>query len=96
MSFIFCAPTSAIYERRSSQIQPARNISSQNWGWLPVGLKDDFPEWIIDHESLTRRFARPGGVWADFGSGRGHFLALAELVGAGGQIILSIRIVASP
>lgn len=42
-----------------------------------------------DHVSLLREgVGEPGGVWADFGSGRGAFtLALAELIGPAGQII---------
>lgn len=41
-----------------------------------------------DHVFLLRKgVARPGGVWADFGSGRGAFtLALAELIGPQGVI----------
>jgi SAM-dependent methyltransferase len=41
-----------------------------------------------DHVDLLRKgVPAPGGVWADFGSGRGAFtLALAELIGPGGQI----------
>jgi SAM-dependent methyltransferase len=41
-----------------------------------------------DHVNLLRRGIHfPGGVWADFGSGRGAFtLALADLVGPQGQI----------
>lgn len=41
-----------------------------------------------DHVALLRRgVARPGGVWADLGAGRGAFtLALAELLGPGGVI----------
>jgi SAM-dependent methyltransferase len=41
-----------------------------------------------DHVNLLRNgVPAPGGVWADFGSGRGAFtLALAELIGPGGEI----------
>lgn len=41
-----------------------------------------------DHVNLLRGgVPGPGGVWADFGSGRGAFtLALAELIGPGGTI----------
>ncbi|MBE7550594.1 MAG: class I SAM-dependent methyltransferase [Anaerolineales bacterium] len=41
-----------------------------------------------DHVNLLRRgVSSGGGVWADFGSGTGAFtLALAELLGPGGQI----------
>ncbi|MEW5961232.1 MAG: class I SAM-dependent methyltransferase [Chloroflexota bacterium] len=41
-----------------------------------------------DHVNLLRGGApTPGGVWADFGSGNGAFtLALAELLGPGGEI----------
>ncbi|MBE7469390.1 MAG: class I SAM-dependent methyltransferase [Anaerolineae bacterium] len=40
-----------------------------------------------DHVNLLRRSVVPGGVWADFGSGSGAFtLALAELLGPGGEI----------
>ena len=41
-----------------------------------------------DHVSLLRAgVATPGGVWADFGAGRGAFtLALADLLGPGGVI----------
>ena len=41
-----------------------------------------------DHVALIREgVPRPGGVWADLGSGRGAFtLALAELVGPAGEI----------
>ncbi len=41
-----------------------------------------------DHVSLLRPgVAPPGGVWADFGAGRGAFtLALADLLGPGGII----------
>lgn len=41
-----------------------------------------------DHVNLLRRgILKPGGVWADFGSGRGAFtLALAELVGPTGEV----------
>jgi ubiquinone/menaquinone biosynthesis C-methylase UbiE len=43
----------------------------------------------IDHVHLLRKgIAAPGGVWADLGAGSGAFtLALAELIGASGQII---------
>jgi SAM-dependent methyltransferase len=41
-----------------------------------------------DHVALLRPgMPGPGGVWADFGSGHGAFtLALADLIGPGGQI----------
>ena len=41
-----------------------------------------------DHVELLRGgISRPGGVWADFGSGKGAFtLALAELIGSDGVI----------
>ena len=41
-----------------------------------------------DHVALLRGgIDRPGGVWADFGSGTGAFtLALADLIGPGGVI----------
>jgi SAM-dependent methyltransferase len=41
-----------------------------------------------DHVALLRGgVPKPGGVWADFGSGRGAFtLALAELIGQGGTL----------
>jgi SAM-dependent methyltransferase len=41
-----------------------------------------------DHVNLLRGgIPQPGGVWADFGSGSGAFtLALAELLGPGGEI----------
>lgn len=41
-----------------------------------------------DHVNLLRNgIPAPGGVWADFGSGRGAFtLALAELIGPDGEI----------
>jgi len=40
-----------------------------------------------DHIHLLREGVLSGGTWADLGSGRGAFtLALAELVGASGQI----------
>lgn len=41
-----------------------------------------------DHVRLLREgIPTPGGVWADFGSGTGAFtLALAELIGPGGEI----------
>jgi ubiquinone/menaquinone biosynthesis C-methylase UbiE len=41
-----------------------------------------------DHVNLLRGgIPEPGGVWADLGSGTGSFtLALAELIGSGGQI----------
>jgi ubiquinone/menaquinone biosynthesis C-methylase UbiE len=41
-----------------------------------------------DHVDLLRDgVSGPGGVWADFGSGRGAFtLALADLIGPGGEI----------
>ncbi len=41
-----------------------------------------------DHVRLLRGGVTPGGVWADLGAGTGAFtLALAELVGAGGEVI---------
>ena len=41
-----------------------------------------------DHVALIREgVPRPGGVWADLGSGKGAFtLALAELIGPAGEI----------
>lgn len=41
-----------------------------------------------DHVQLLEKgIPTPGGVWADFGSGRGAFtFALAELIGPGGEI----------
>lgn len=41
-----------------------------------------------DHVNLLRKgIPAPGGVWADFGSGRGAFtLALADLIGPSGEI----------
>lgn len=41
-----------------------------------------------DHVHLLKKgVAEPGGIWADFGSGRGSFtLALAELLGPGSTI----------
>ncbi len=41
-----------------------------------------------DHVQLLRSgIHAPGGIWADFGSGQGAFtLALADLLGPGGQI----------
>jgi len=41
-----------------------------------------------DHvQLLSKGIPAPGGVWADFGSGRGAFtLALAELLGPGAEI----------
>lgn len=41
-----------------------------------------------DHVNLLRKgIPNPGGVWADFGSGRGAFtLALADLIGPSGEI----------
>ena len=46
---------------------------------------------MMDHQDhvylLKKGILEPGGVWADFGSGRGTFtLALAELVGPAGVI----------
>lgn len=42
-----------------------------------------------DHVALLQGgIADPGGIWADFGAGSGAFtLALADLLGPGGQII---------
>lgn len=41
-----------------------------------------------DHVALLRDAVAPGGTWADIGAGTGAFtLALAELVGPGGQIL---------
>lgn len=45
----------------------------------------------MDHQDhvflLEKGIPKPGGVWADFGSGRGAFtLALADLIGPGGRI----------
>ena len=41
-----------------------------------------------DHVRLLRDGVTPGGVWADLGAGTGAFtLALAELVGPGGEVI---------
>lgn len=41
-----------------------------------------------DHKHLLQKgIPRPGGVWADLGSGTGAFtLALADLIGSGGSI----------
>ncbi len=40
-----------------------------------------------DHVRLLRAGVPPGGTWADLGAGSGAFtLALAELVGPGGQV----------
>ena len=41
-----------------------------------------------DHLRLLRDgISSPGGIWAEFGSGRGAFtLALAEVIGPGGMI----------
>jgi ubiquinone/menaquinone biosynthesis C-methylase UbiE len=40
-----------------------------------------------DHVDLLRAGVTPGGIWADLGAGTGAFtLALAELLGAGGDI----------
>lgn len=41
-----------------------------------------------DHVALLREAVTPGGVWADIGAGTGAFtLALADLLGPGGQIV---------
>ncbi|MDP9252401.1 MAG: methyltransferase domain-containing protein [Chloroflexota bacterium] len=41
-----------------------------------------------DHVRLLRAGVPPGGTWADLGAGSGAFtLALAELVGPGGEVI---------
>jgi ubiquinone/menaquinone biosynthesis C-methylase UbiE len=41
-----------------------------------------------DHVRLLRGGVTPGGTWADLGAGTGAFtLALAELVGPGGEVI---------
>jgi ubiquinone/menaquinone biosynthesis C-methylase UbiE len=41
-----------------------------------------------DHVRLLRDGVTPGGAWADLGAGAGAFtLALAELVGPGGEVI---------
>jgi ubiquinone/menaquinone biosynthesis C-methylase UbiE len=41
-----------------------------------------------DHVRLLRDGVTPGGMWADLGAGTGAFtLALAELVGPGGEVI---------
>jgi ubiquinone/menaquinone biosynthesis C-methylase UbiE len=41
-----------------------------------------------DHVRLVREAVTPGGVWADLGAGTGAFtLALAELLGPGGEVI---------
>ncbi len=41
-----------------------------------------------DHVRLLRAGVTPGGVWADLGAGTGAFTrALAELLGAGGEVI---------
>jgi SAM-dependent methyltransferase len=41
-----------------------------------------------DHVGLLREAVEPGGTWADIGAGTGAFtLALAELLGPGGQIV---------
>ena len=41
-----------------------------------------------DHVRLLRDGVTPGGTWADLGAGSGAFtLALAELVGPGGEVI---------
>lgn len=41
-----------------------------------------------DHVRLLRDGVAPGGVWADLGAGTGAFtLALAELLGAAGEVI---------
>lgn len=41
-----------------------------------------------DHVRLLREGVTPGGMWADLGAGTGAFtLALAELVGPGGEVI---------
>jgi ubiquinone/menaquinone biosynthesis C-methylase UbiE len=41
-----------------------------------------------DHVRLLREGVTPGGKWADLGAGTGAFtLALAELVGPGGEVV---------
>ena len=41
-----------------------------------------------DHVALLRPAVAPGGTWADIGAGEGAFtLALADLLGPGGQIV---------
>ena len=41
-----------------------------------------------DHVGLLRGAVEPGGMWADIGAGSGAFtLALADLLGPGGQIV---------
>ena len=41
-----------------------------------------------DHVRLLRGAVDPGGTWADIGAGTGAFtLALAYLLGPGGQVI---------
>jgi ubiquinone/menaquinone biosynthesis C-methylase UbiE len=41
-----------------------------------------------DHVSLLRDAVEPGATWADIGAGTGAFtLALADLLGTGGQIV---------
>ena len=41
-----------------------------------------------DHVRLLEGGVTPGGIWGDLGAGSGAFtLALAELVGAGGEVI---------
>jgi len=41
-----------------------------------------------DHVRLLQDGVTPGGVWADLGAGSGAFtLALAELLGPGGEVI---------
>lgn len=41
-----------------------------------------------DHVGLLRGAVEPGGTWADIGAGTGAFtLALADLLGPGGQIV---------
>lgn len=41
-----------------------------------------------DHVGLLRDAVEPGGTWADVGAGTGAFtLALADLVGPGGEIV---------
>ena len=60
-------------------------VYNESIAWCEVHL----PMEHADHVNLLRRgIPQPGGVWADFGSGRGAFtLALAELIQPTGVII---------